>query len=85
VHISVTATEQGDGTSLDVTVAGVPPETNCTLVVVDRNGDRHEAGEWSATYEGKAWFKGWSDVDRSDVEDVVLFGTDGRELVRVPL
>ncbi|MCW2636638.1 MAG: Anti-sigma-K factor RskA [Blastococcus sp.] len=85
VHISVTATEQGDGTSLDVTVAGVPPETNCTLVVVDRDGDRHQAGEWSATYAGKAWFKGWSDVDRSDVEDVVLLGTDGQELVRVPL
>jgi hypothetical protein len=85
VHISVTVTEQGDGTSLDVTVAGVPPETNCTLVVVDRDGGRHEAGEWSATYAGKAWFKGWSDVDRSDVEDVVLLGTDGQELVRVPL
>ena len=85
VHMSVTVTEQGDGTSLDVSVAGVPARTNCTLVVVDRDGDRHQAGEWAATYEGKAWFKGWSDVDRSDVEGVVLLGTDGQELVRVPL
>ncbi|MCW2700379.1 MAG: Anti-sigma-K factor RskA [Blastococcus sp.] len=85
VHMSVTVTEQGDGTSLDVSVAGVPARTRCTLVVVDADGDRHEAGQWSATYGGQAWFKGWSDVDRSDVEDVVLLDTDGQELVRVPL
>jgi hypothetical protein len=85
VHMSVTVTEQGDGTSLDVRVAGVPSRTHCSLVVVDRDGDRHKAGEWAATYEGQAWFKGWSDVDRSDVENVVLLGTDGQELVRVPL
>src|SRR4051794_22727997 len=85
VHMTVTVDEQGDGTALDVIVAGVPPRTNCTLVVVDRDGDRHQAGEWSATYEGEAWFKGWSDVDRSDVDDILLLGTDGQELVRVPL
>jgi hypothetical protein len=85
VHMTVTVSEQGDGTALDVIVAGVPPRTNCTLVVLDRAGDRHQAGEWSATYEGEAWFKGWSDVDRSDVDDILLLGTDGQELVRVPL
>ena len=85
VHMSVTVTGQGSGTALDVSVAGVPAHTNCTLVVVDRDGDRHTAGEWAATYEGKAWFKGWSDVDRSDVENVVLLGSQGQELVRVPL
>jgi hypothetical protein len=78
-------TGQGDGTALDVSVAGVPAHTNCTLVVVDRAGDRHPAGEWAATYEGKAWFKGWSDVERSDVENVVLLGSQGQELVRVRL
>ncbi len=85
VQMTVTASAQGDGTSLDVSVAGVPARTQCKLVVIDRDGNRHEAGEWSATYAGEAWFKGWSDVDRSAVEDVVLLGTDGRELVRVPL
>jgi len=85
VHMSVTVADQRDGTSLDVSVAGVPARTNCTLVVVDRDGDRHQAGQWAATYEGEAWFKGWSDVDRSDVEDVVLLGSQGQELVRVPL
>lgn len=85
VRMTVTATAQGDGTSLDVTVAGLPAQEQCRLIVVDRDGTRHQAGEWTVTYGGEAWFKGWSDVDRSAVDDVVLLGTDGRELVRVPL
>ncbi len=85
VRMTVTATAEGTGTALDVRVAGVPPRTNCTLLVVDRDGNRHPAGEWSATYAGEASFRGWSDVDRSDVADVVLLGTDGSELVRLPL
>ena len=85
VRMTVTATARGDGTALDVVVAGLPAEENCRLVVVDRDGGRHQAGEWSATYAGEAWFKGWSDVDRSAVHDVVLLGTEGQELVRVPL
>jgi anti-sigma factor RsiW len=85
VRMTVTVTARGDGTSLDIAVAGVPAEEKCRLVVVDRDGESHPAGEWEATYAGEAWFKGWSDVDRSAVEDVVLLGTDGEELVRVPL
>jgi hypothetical protein len=84
VHITVTATAEGSGTSLDVTVAGLPAQERCRLVVVDRDGERHQAGEWTVTYGGKAWFKGWSEVDRSAVDDVVLLGTEGEELVRVP-
>ena len=85
VRMTVTVTAEDDGTALDVRVAGVPPRTECTLFVVDADGARHEAGQWSATYAGEASFTGWSDVDRSDVADVVLMDTDGAELVRVPL
>ena len=85
VRMTVTLTAEGDGTALDVRVAGVPPRTECTLFVIDADGDRHRAGEWSATYTGEASFTGWSDVQRSDVADVVLVDADGTELVRVPL
>jgi hypothetical protein len=85
VRMTVTVTAQDEGTALDVDVAGVPARTECTLVVVDEDGASHRAGEWSATYAGKASFTGWSDVDRSDVADVVLLAADGTELVRVPL
>jgi hypothetical protein len=85
VHMSVRARDDTNGTTLDVRVAGLPPRENCRLVVVDDRGDRHEAGEWVATYEGEASFRGWTDVARSDLARVVLLGTDGKELVRLPL
>lgn len=85
VRMTVTTAEQDEGTALEVRVSGVPARTECTLVVVDGDGNRHQAGEWSVTYTGEASFAGWSDVELSDVEDVVLLGTEGNELVRVPL
>ena len=85
VHMTVTAAGQSDGTVLDVAVAGVAPNEECRLVVLDRAGGRHQAGAWTATYAGDATFRGWTSVDRSAVTAAVLLGTDGRELVRVPL
>jgi anti-sigma factor RsiW len=85
VHLTVTADPQSDGTVLDVAVAGVAPGEDCRLVVVDRAGVRHQAGSWTASYAGRATFRGWTAVSRSDVRDVVLVGTDGGDLVRVRL
>ena len=85
VHLSVTADGSSDGTDLDVAVAGVAPGENCRLVVVDRDGVRHQAGSWTASYAGRATFRGWTTVSRADVRDVVLIGTDGSDLVRVRL
>jgi anti-sigma factor RsiW len=85
VQLTVTADPQSDGTVLDVAVAGVAPGEECRLVVVDRAGGRHQAGSWTASYAGRATFRGWTTVSRSDVRDVVLVGTDGGDLVRVRL
>jgi len=85
VHMTVTADPQPAGTVLDVTVAGVAPSEECRLVVVGKDGVRHEAGTWTASYSGTASFRGWTSVHRPDVTGVVLLGTGGQELVRVPL
>ncbi|MDQ1660939.1 MAG: hypothetical protein QOJ68_919 [Blastococcus sp.] len=85
VHLTVTADPSSDGTGLDVAVAGVAPGENCRLVVVDRDGVRHQAGSWTASYAGRATFRGWTAVSRSDVREVLLIGTDGTDLVRVRL
>lgn len=85
VQITVTADGQEQGTALDVSVAGLPPHQACRLVVIDDAGDRHLAGEWTATPSGEAWFRGWTDVDRSALSDVLLVGTNGEELIRVAL
>jgi hypothetical protein len=83
VHIIVTADGQDGGTALDVNVAGLPPHQTCRLVVVDHEGHQHEAGTWTATSAGEAWFRGWTDVDRPALSDVLLLGADGEELIRV--
>jgi hypothetical protein len=83
VHIIVTADGQDGGTALDVSVAGLPPHQICRLVVVDHEGHQHEAGTWTATSSGEARFRGWTDVDRPALSDVLLVGADGAELVRV--
>jgi anti-sigma factor RsiW len=83
VQVTITAERQDEGTALGVSVAGLPPHQVCQLVVVDRDGDRHLAGEWTATRSGEAWFRGWTDVDRTALSDVLLVGKDGEELIRV--
>lgn len=85
VHMTVRPDAQPDGTVLDVTVAGVPPGEECRLVVLDQNGGRHQAGAWTASYAGDATFHGWTAVQSNAVAAVLLLGTDGHELARLPL
>jgi anti-sigma factor RsiW len=84
VRATVTASTVDDGSALDVAVAGMRPEEICHLVAVDSDGDRHPAGEWPASAAGDGAWRGWADVDRADLTEVVLLGDGGRELVRVP-
>jgi anti-sigma factor RsiW len=82
MSMSVAADGRNDGTALDVTVSGLPAGENCRLVVVDEQGGRHAAGEWTA-YGGDASYAVWTDVDPGAVADVVLLGTSGDELISV--
>jgi hypothetical protein len=83
LQLTVSASEAREGSALDVTVAGLPAGQDCELVVVDREGDRHPAGEWSATYEGEASWRGWTAVAPSSLAEIVLLAEDGRELARI--
>jgi hypothetical protein len=84
VRATVTASAAEDGLALDVMVAGLRPGETCRMVAVDRDGDRHPAGEWPASDQGDGRWRGWTDVDRGALTAVVLLGDGGRELVRVP-
>ena len=79
---SVAADEARGGTSLDVTVTGMPDHETCALVVVDDGGGRHPAGEWPS-YGGELSYRVWSEVPPADLADVVLLGSDGNELFRL--
>jgi anti-sigma factor RsiW len=83
VHVTVTATEADDGTALDVTVAGLRPKEICTLVAVDRDGKRHDAGDWPVSDGGDGQWVGWADVDLAALAGAIILGDGGRELARV--
>ncbi|TQN38114.1 putative zinc finger protein [Blastococcus colisei] len=85
VEASVTASAEGGGSALDVTVAGLRAGETCTMVAVEDDGDRHPAGEWPASPDGDGRWVGWAPVEPDAVDEVVLLGDGGRELVRVDL
>jgi hypothetical protein len=84
VRATVTASGDDDGSTLLVTVAGMPPGAMCHLVAVDNDGDRHPAGSWPVSAQGGGTWRGWADVQRADLAAVVLVDDGGRQLVRVP-
>jgi anti-sigma factor RsiW len=84
VQATVTASTVNDGSALVVTVAGMHPHETCRLIAVGRDGSRYPAGEWAASAAGDGTWRGWADVDRGDLTQVILLGEDDRELVRVP-
>jgi len=85
VQATVTARAEGDGSALDVTVAGLRGGEMCTMVAVDDDGDRHAAGEWPVSEDGDGRWVGWASVDLGSLDEVVLLGDGGRELVRLDL
>ena len=85
VRVTIAASAAGEGSALDVEVAGLWPGEMCSLVAVDRDGDRHDAGQWRTSEDGDGRWRGWADVDPSALTGVVVLGDGGRELVRVPL
>jgi anti-sigma factor RsiW len=84
VRATVTASTVQHGSALVVTVAGMRPGETCRLVAVDRSGTRHPAGTWAASAAGSGTWRGWADVDRADLTEVVLLGDGGRQLARMP-
>jgi len=83
VRATVTASSVDDGSVLVVTVAGMRPGEECRMVAIDADGDRHAAGSWPASPAGDGTWRGWADVDRADLAEVVLVGEGGRQLVRL--
>jgi anti-sigma factor RsiW len=84
VQATVTALAAYEGSIVDVAVSGIRPGETCRLVVVDRAGHRYPAGEWPVSAAGDGRWRGWADVNRAAVSEVLLLGDGGRELVRVP-
>jgi hypothetical protein len=85
VHMRVGLSSQTAGTALRVTVSGLHKDEHCRLIAVGRDGRRDLVGRWWATYAGEAQVTGSTSIARSDISQLILYGTNGEELVTVPV
>ncbi|MBE7186681.1 zf-HC2 domain-containing protein [Jatrophihabitans endophyticus] len=85
VRLSVRATDAASGTRLVLTAKGLPARERCHLVAVADDGTRHDAGTWSASYEGHARVVESTDVPRTQLHRLELYGNGGTKLVNVDL
>lgn len=85
VQVTLTATEENDGTAIDVTVAGLGPGELCRLVAVDAAGNEYPAGEWNVSEDGDGRWASWAHVPRDDLREVVMYGAGDREVIRLEL
>jgi hypothetical protein len=85
VHATLAVTGQDEGTVLELTVDGLRPGETCRMVAVDDDGEWYPAGDWSVSEEGGGTWRGWADVQRDELTEVVVYGDDDRELVRLEL
>jgi anti-sigma factor RsiW len=83
VTMRVTLASQASGTGLRVAVSGLPPDEHCWLVAVAKDGTRDTAGRWDATYPGTAQETGSTRIPMSELSQLVLLGTNGKQLVTV--
>lgn len=81
VHMTAQLEPADTGTTMHVTVSGLPVEEECTLVAVAHDGSRHVAGQWTASYAGKAEITTATDLSPAQLQQLVLLGTDGQTLV----
>lgn len=85
VRMTVALAADRPGTRLKIDVAGLPVNEQCTLIAVARDGSRHPAGRWTATYAGSATVTTSTDVARPDLRRLVLLGTTGQTLLQLDL
>lgn len=85
VYLRVAATDAKSGTRLELTSNGLPSHEHCRLVALAADGSRHDAGSWDASYAGRAEVTESTDVPRSELRRLTLYGNDGHLLVVVNL
>lgn len=74
------------GSAVNVSVAGVPPSTRCSLVVVGRDGSHQTLLTWNASYSGTADFRTSTSTPAAGIASMNLVdAADGHLLVAVPI
>jgi anti-sigma factor RsiW len=84
VHAQITPVAKGWGTSVRVQLTGVREGETCSLVVVNKNGQRDVAASWKVNYSGAVDVQGATAWPSSDIASYDVVTVDGRRLVSVP-
>jgi predicted anti-sigma-YlaC factor YlaD len=81
VHMTVKLATVSTGTTMTLTLSGVPSDEHCRLIAVSDTGERETAGSWEATYTGTAVIKGTTSIGYHHISKLVIETYDGTELV----
>jgi anti-sigma factor ChrR (cupin superfamily) len=81
VHMTVKMAQISTGTSLTLSLSGVPSDEHCRLIAISDNGAREVAGSWEATYSGTAVIKGTTSFGYKHLSRLVIETYAGQELV----
>lgn len=81
VDARVVLTSTESGTRITLVLNGVAPGERCQLVAVGRDGEEEVASTWTATYAGAASVTGNVQLERSEVDQLIIRTLDGRTLV----
>jgi hypothetical protein len=83
LHAWATVTAEGDGSSIALTMEGLPQGATCWLVAVGRDGERHRTRSW-LTDEGDHSWTGTVALAPEQLARLEIVGGDGHTLVTLP-
>jgi anti-sigma-K factor RskA len=83
VKATVVMTPVDAGTSMNLTLSGVTPGQECSLVAVSSTGVREVTSTWVANYEGEAEITGTAALTLATIERLDITTPDGRTLLAI--
>ncbi|MFI6602824.1 zf-HC2 domain-containing protein [Nonomuraea sp. NPDC050536] len=85
-YATVVAFPERQGTTLNVSVAGIPPGTTCRLVVYGKNGQRDTTEPWTVnrqTYTDKTVFRRDTPIPMDSIKRFAVVDAAGHALVKI--
>jgi hypothetical protein len=85
IHATAAIVALEHGSQIDISVNGLPIDTDCVLRVYSANGQVETIADWRAEYEGTAHVSGTSAVSPDAITRVTLAEADGSVLLDIPV
>ena len=85
VHATASIAQEGSGSSITLTLRGVPTGEECRLVAVGKNGERDSTRSWTVGYTGDVSWRGTVALRPDQLDRLAVVTDDGRTLVALPV